>query len=494
MSEISSELRDAVISGARWTFSARFIRETVGFAASVILARLVSPEEFGHAAIAVIFVALTAILGSAGCTAPLIQREQLTSRLVGAAVMLCLAVAVVLTIVTAAAAEPVFGPLFGNRTAELILLASPAWLLVSLGAPSHALLQRSFRFRTIAIIEASAAILSATTAILLAQREAGGAAIVAGYVVLVGSSGLFALAAMPPRSWRTDRAALRDTVGFATPLASSSLVYVIYRNVDYLILGLRTTPAQVGYYWRAWQLGVSYQSKISDVMQWVSLPVFSRASHIDELRAIHHRIVRTHATVLLPLLAVFIGAAPVLVPWLFGSTWKPAVVPAQIMAIAGMAEAITTGIGPLMVAVGRPGVLLRLNLVVLAVFSAMIFVLAPHGINVVATGVAVSGVVLVIGTQAFIRRPYAGLTFRDLWAETRPGIVAGTGVLIASVLVREALESIGTPSPVLIAVLALACLLTYSILLKALFPAVWRDLRAIVRAVSRRVPVGSTQP
>lgn len=492
MGEISAELREATISGARWTFSARFIRETVAFAASLILARLVSPEEFGHAAIAVVFVALTAILGSAGCTAPLIQRENLTSRLVGAAVMLCLAVAVVMAILTVAAAESVFVPLFGERTAELVLLTAPAWLLVGVGAPSHALLQRRFRFRAIAIIETSAAVLSATTAIFLAQRGAGGAAIVAGYVVLVGSSGLLALAALPPPSWKTDRATLKDTVGFATPLASSSLVYVIYRNVDYLILGLRTTPAQVGYYWRAWQLGVSYQSKISDVMQWVSLPVFSRASRLEELRAIHDRIVRTHATVLLPLLAVFIGAAPVLVPWLFGPTWTPAVVPAQIMAVAGMAEAIIAGIGPLMVAVGRPGVLLRLNLVVLAVFSAMVFVLAPHGINIVATGVALGGVVLVIGTQVFIRRPYAGLSFRDLWAETRPGIVAGTGVLIASVLVREALESIGTPAPVLVAVLALVCLATYSLIMKALFPAVWHDLWTIVRAVSRRVPVDST--
>lgn len=491
MSEVSAELREAAISGARWTFSARLSRETVAFVASVLLARLVSPAEFGYAAVALIVVALTAILGTAGCTAPLVQRTELTNRLVGAAVVVCLSVATVLTLVTIAAAEALVSPVFGERTAELVLLAAPAWLLVAVGAPSHALLQRSFRFRRIAVVEACAAVLSAGTAVALAEGGAGGAAVVVGGLVLVGASGLLALVAMPPPSWRTDRSAVGETLGFATPLAASSLVYVVYRNIDYVILGARSTPTQLGYYWRAWQLGVSYPSRISDVMQWVSLSVFSRVSGRDELRAIHTRIVRTHVTVLVPLLAVFIGAAPALIPWLLGSTWEPAVLPAQIMAVAGMAESVTTGIGPLMVALGRPGVLLRLNLAVLAVFAAMIFVLAPHGLEIVATGVACFSVISVFVVQAFIRRRYAGLGFADLWAETHPGIIVGAAVLAVAIAVREALEP-AEPAPiVLLLLLFAACALSYALLLKAFFPAVWRDLRAILRAVGRRGPAPS---
>lgn len=480
---VSPELRSATISGARWTGLARLTREVIAFGATIVLARLLAPAEFGDAAIALVVVALTAILGTAGCTAALVQRPELSDRLVGAAVLLCAVVASVLTLATIVAAWLLVRPIFGDRTADLVLLAAPAWLLMAVGSPSQALLQRRLRFRALAIVDSVAAASSALAAVALAVAGVGGAALVVGGLVLVGTTGLLALGAERPASIRADRAAMRDTLGFVTPLALSSLVYLGYRNVDYLIIGARSTSTQLGFYWRAFQLGVVYQSKISNIMQRVSFPVFARATTERELRALHDRIVRTHATVLVPLLASFIAAAPVLIPWLFGSAWEPAVRPAQIMAVAGMAEAIMAGIGPLMVALGRPGVLLRWNLAVLGVYAVMIYVLAPHGIQVVAIGVATFGVLALVGTQAFIRRPFANLTFRDLWAETRAGILVGAVVLTAGTGVREALEAVGMPSLGVLALLGLATLLLYGGCLKAFFPAAWLDLRATFRSV-----------
>lgn len=484
--QVSSNLREATISGARWTGSARLVRELVAFASVVVLARIVSPAEFGVAAVAFVVVALTPLLGTAGCTAPLVQRKELTSRLEGAVVLVCVALGVALTVVTIVASVLLVRPVFGGRTAELMLLAAPAWLLVALGAPSIALLQRAFRFRALAIVETAGAVLGSFAAVAYAVVGAGDTALVLGGLVLVGSSGLIALVVVPLRSVRTDRETVAEVIGFATPVTLSSLVYIGLRNVDYLIVGARSTPAQLGYYWRAFQLGVVYQSKISNIMQRVSLPVFAQSGSRGELRALHDRIVRTHATVLVPLLAMFIAAAPVLIPWLFGSVWKPAVVPAQIMSVAGMAEAITAGIGPLMVAIGRPGILLRYNLAVFGLYSAMIFLLVPYGIEVVAVGVAGFGVLTVMGVQVFIRRPFLGLTWRDLWSETRAGIVVGAAVLVFAAGLREALQTLGLPSLAVLCLLGAAALLVYVGLLRALFPTEMSDLRTIFRAVGGR--------
>lgn len=480
---VSSELRDATISGARWTGASRLVRELFAFAATVVLARLVSPAEFGYATIALSVVALTALLGTAGYTAPLVRGTELTGRLVGAGVVTCLSLGVVLTLVTAVAAVVLVPGVFGGRTADLVLLAAPVWLLAAVGAPSVALLQRALRFRALALVESAAAVLASASAVTYAWVGAGDTALVVGGLVLVGATAIVALAVSPPRALRTDMASLKDTIGFGAPLAASSLVYIGYRNVDYFIVGARTTPAQLGYYWRAFQLGVVYQSKISNVMQRVSLPVFARSSSREELRVIHDRIVRTHATVLVPLLATFIVAAPVLVPWLFGSIWSPAVLPAQIMAVAGMAEAVTAGIGPLMVAVGRPGALLRFNLVVFAAYAVVIWVLVPYGIDVVAAGVAAFGVLAVLAVQVFIRQPLVGLTWRDLWSETRAGIVVGLGILAGGTIVREALDAFDLAPFVVLCALGAIVLGLYVALLRALFPVELGDLRAVVAAV-----------
>ena len=327
---------------------------------------------------------------------------------------------------------------------------------------------------------------SATLAVGLAIGGLDAEAVVAGGLGLVGFMGIFSFAVSPARRLRTDRVAVRDAVGFATPVALSSLVFLGLRNVDYAILGARATPAQLGYYWRAFQLGVGYQSKISRVMLRVSFPVYSRAKGIEELRAVRTRIVRGHASVLLPLLAVFIATAPVLVPWLFGPAWEPSVRPAQILAVAGMADAVITGVGPLMIALGRPGALLRFNLILFVWYAGMIYVLAPHGIEAVAIGVAVFGVAAVFAAQAVLLLPAAGLSFRQLWYDTRAGLVLGAAVLLVATAIREALTWLDVGDVPLLLVACSASGLVYLLILRAFFVAEWADLRVVFTRVRRR--------
>lgn len=477
---VSPELRRATLSGARWTASSRVLAETVGVASSIILARHVPPAEFGYAAIALIVVALSAVIGTAGVSAPLVQRRDLTEELTAAVAVVALAAALLLTAATVAAAELVLWRVFGDKATDLVLLASPAWIFAAIGSPSQALLQRRLRFGTLAVIEFVSVVCSAALAVGLAFGGFDGEAVVAGGLGVVAFTGVLSFAAAATRSLRTDRAALRDAISFATPVGLSSLLYIGFRNVDYAILGARASAAQVGYYWRAYQLGVGYQSKISRVMLRVSFPVYSRAEGMDELRAVRTRIVRGHASVLLPLLALFVATAPLLIPWLFGPAWEPSVRPAQILAVAGMADAVVTGVGPLMIALGRPGALLRFNLLVLVVYAIVIYVLAPYGIEVVATGVAVFGVATVLGVQGLLLGPAAGLSFRQLWADTRGGLVIGAAVLLVATGIRVGLVSLGLADfPVLLMTGVASCLL-YLVLLRRFFAAEWGDLRAIL--------------
>lgn len=481
---ISPELKRATLSGARWTVLARFVAELLAFAASLVLARLVTPAEFGDAAIALVVVALSAIMGTAGMSAPIVQRPELTDRVVAAVTVACLAAGSLLTLLTVAAAEFVAPALFGPKVGGLILLASPAWLLVAIGAPSQALLQRTFRFRILAVIEAVGATLGAGAAVASAVIGDTGDAVVIGALVLVGSAGLLSLAAAPMRLWRTDLASLRETTGFGAPVALSSLVYVAYRNIDYVILGARMSAANVGYYYRAYQLGADYQGKLSQIMPRISFPVFSRSSSIEELRAVRTRILRMHATVVVPLLAAFVAMAPIAVPWVFGSAWEPSVVPAQIMAVAGASHALISGTGPLMVAIGRPGALFAWNICELVVFAVLVFVLAPHGVTTVAVGVAAFGVFVLAVNQVVLLGPFIGVSTSVFVAEILPGSAAGAAVFVLVVGAREALGSADLHPAVSLFILSTVGLLAFVFTLRVFFRAAWRDLVMIARRVA----------
>ena len=163
-----------------------------------------------------------------------------------------------------------------------------------------------------------------------------------------------------------------------------------YGNVDYLILGAKLSPAQVGFYYRAYTLGVQYETKISDIIARLAFPVYSRTENADHMRAVRSRVVRINATVIYPILALFIAVAPELVPWLFGPRWEPAVLPAQILAVAGMARMINNGTPPLLLAAGRPRTLLGVQPLPAGVLAAAVLIAAPYGLIAVCVAVAAS--------------------------------------------------------------------------------------------------------
>jgi PST family polysaccharide transporter len=478
-------LRAATLSGIRWISIGRVVAETTALVSSIALARLIPPSQFGHAAVALTVVGMAAIMGPAGITAVLVQRRDLERPELEAVSFLTLAIGVLLTLVTIAFSHAGAETIFGSETANLIAIASPAWTIAAIGAVPQALLQRELRFRVIAVADSLAVLVGAGVAVGLALAGIDAKALVLGG--LAATACLTAVAVIAARNVapRPTAAGIKAVGTFSASVTASSFVYTLFRNVDYWILGARLGPVSVGYYWRAYQLGVDYQSKISQIMLRVAFPVYTRVESPDELRRLRRKIVRTHAVVIIPVMAFFIGTAPVLIPWVFGAAWQPAVRPAQIIAVAGIAYSIATGTGPLMVAVGKPHALLVWSVCELVVYAGLILVLAPHGIIAVSIGVAVFAVVSLLVIQVGLLRPFVGLPVAQLLDDVLPGLVAGVGVLVPVVLVRQALSGALGPVPSL-AFLASVGAIVYLVVLRLVFRNELRDLESIVRRVGDR--------
>jgi O-antigen/teichoic acid export membrane protein len=480
-----TELQEATLRGVRWISLARIIAETTALGSTVALARMIPPAEFGRAAVALIVVALAAIIGPAGLTATLVQRRAIERQHIQAAAFLSFVVGGALTVLTISLV-PFARSAFGEATGDLLLLASPAWLISAFGAASQAMLQRNLQFGRIAIVDSVSVLAGAATALALALTGLDAEALIAGALVALLAGTALAVALWRPPAPRPTRAGVADVGAFALPVALSSFAYAAFRNVDYAILGARMSAADVGYYWRAYQLGVEYQGKISQIMLRISFPVYSRAEGLEDLRRLRMRIVRVHASVLVPLLAAFAALAPVAVPWIFGSAWEPSVVPAQIMAVAGVGYALVTGTGPLLVAIGRPGLLLAANLVELAVYAVMIYLLAPYGLIWVSSGVAAFSIVAVVLTQVVLLRPLIGLSTRESVAEALPGFVAAGCLLAALWALRVTFEAVGLPSVAILAVCSVAGFALYVAVLRSLFAETWFDLVSILRRTAGR--------
>jgi PST family polysaccharide transporter len=480
----SEGLLDAAVSGARWLAIARVCSDSVQFLAAVLLARHIVPAEFGHAAIALILVPLSAILTFEGFASALVQREDITRAHVEAATLASVVAGAILSAVTFLGAPIVAEPAFGARTAELIQEASPLYLIAGISAVSRSLLWRRLEFRAVSLIETASLVLGAVVSVALAFAGGSGDAIVLGAVAgqVAGTAMMVILA--PPARPRFHGRELRQILSFGAPASGAGLLHVAITNVDYTILAARLNAGWVGMYWRAFQLGVVYQDKISGIMMRLAFPVYSRTRDLDELRHLHERATRVHAAVVCPILAVGIVVMPALVPWLFGGAWRPAIEPAQILCVAGMIAAILTGFAQVMLAAGRPQALLRFNIVVLIVYGATVWFTAKQGISTVAAAVVGVYALQLLGVYGILFRRVLGIPVGRMVSDLSPAVVASAAIVAIGLPLQRLLDT--APAPATVALLAIIGFVIHVTVLRALFPAVWNDLSGLVR---RLVPV-----
>ena len=428
------DLKQAAVSGVRWTMVARVASELTTLISAVVLARLVSPSEFGEAVVPLIFVPLAVIFTFEGLGSALVQRKEIDQTHVEAAMLASLVTGGLLSLATFVLAGPVGGKLFGHASAELLRLISPVFLLAGLGAVSRGLLWRHLDFRRVSLIEMASLALGAVSAVTMALAGLDAEAIVLGALLATLTTAVLLLISVPPPMPRFHRQALRDVTGFGLPASAAGLTYVAVTNATIAVAAVRLSAAQVGLYWRAFQLGVVYQDKISGIMMRLAFPIYSRTSDLDELRRFHERATRIHAAALLPLLSLLIVLAPDLVPWVFGERWAPAAPAVQILAVAGMIAAILTGYPQILLAAGKPRALLYFNLVLLALYVATSWVAAPHGLTALAVSVVAVHAVMMVAVYGVLFRLLLKIPIKRLVTDLLPA--AACSLALAGAAVR----------------------------------------------------------
>jgi lipopolysaccharide exporter len=484
----SDDLKQAAVSGVRWTTAARVASEVVSLVSAIILARLVAPSEFGEAVVPLIFVPLAVIFTFEGVGSALVQRKEIEHAHVEAAMLASLITGAALSAATFLLAGPVGGQLFGKASAELLRLISPVFLLAGLGSVSRGLLWRRLDFRRVSLIEMVSLCLGAVSAVAMAVAGLAAEAIVLGALAAALVSAVLLMISVPPPVPRFHRDALRDVMGFGLPASAAGLTYVAVSNATLAVAAVRLSAAQVGFYWRAFQLGVVYQDKISGIMMRLAFPIYSRTSDIDELRRFHERATRIHAAVLLPLLSLLIVLAPDLVPWVFGERWAPAAGPVQILAVAGMIAAVLTGYPQILLAAGRPRALLVFNLVLLALYAVTSWVAAPYGLTALALAVVGVHVAMIVAVYGVLFRRLLGIPIGRLVSDLLPAVACSLALLAAAAPLAELLRNAAAPVPVLAAAVGLVGALVYCSALRSFFPVVWND---VVQLIARVLPTSA---
>jgi O-antigen/teichoic acid export membrane protein len=483
---VSPSMGSAVLTGLGWKVATVLVSDVTRILVAVVLARLLTPADYGVAGMAFIFSGLATIFSDLALGGALVQRREITEEDRSTVFWGSLAFSFVVAGVCVAL-SPLVAQFFGQQEVEkLVVVLSLSVPLSALTTTQVALLLRQLAYRSLEIRQMLAILSGAVAALVFAAAGFGPWAIVANALV---ASAVSTILVWRFSSWRPrfvfSFARLRDLSGFGLRLFGLRLMNYANLNVDNMLVGRFAGAAALGVYSLAYNVMFTPMIRIANPISSVVYPALARMQDdLPRMRRAWLRSKRMSASLLAPAFLIALVTAPDLVPVLFGDKWHEAVPVIQLLAVAGVAHSLVTLNWTVLQGTGRMKVAFRLGLLVSALTVASFAV----GVRWGAVGVAAAYALIklpVVLIDTYVTTRAVGFSFRE-------ALLAGGSILPHAVLaaagawaVQIALTDAGTPAVVrLLVVVATACLL-YLLLLVAAAPGYVSDAREVL---GQRIP------
>jgi O-antigen/teichoic acid export membrane protein len=427
-SEGGSGLGRLVRRGLGWSLFSTLIARVGTVLSGIILARLLSPADYGEFAVALVAMMVVVTVNDLGMVLALVRwpgpvdkaAPTANTLLVGFGFLLCGVMALTAPAFAAALGAP--------QAAGVVRLMAVSVVVNALFAVPSAMLTRSFRQGQRATADLAGFVVSLAVSVALAALGYGAWSLAWGRIAGNAVNGLLYLVLSPDRygfGWSRDEA--RTLFRQGLPISGTTLLMVALLNVDYAVVGRTLGAVELGLYLMAFNLSSWPVNMFSVAVAQVSVPAFARLQH--HLAALREAFFRSLTLIMTPTVLVTVllvlYARPV-VRILYGPTWTPAAAALALLAVLGAARVGTHLATDLLVAVGRS----RATLVIQVVWIlALVPALAAGSLLAGIRGAAAAHVVVVLAVTVpayLIALRGLGVTGMDVGrALARPAVAAG---------------------------------------------------------------------
>lgn len=409
-------LGQQTLRGFTWLMIQSVGTKLVGLAGQVILAWLLRPQDFGVIGLAYTVSAFAGLIQQAGLLEILVQRQSKFKYWANIVFWMSMTAGLISALVMVIAA-PIAAKGYNNPlVAPLILILAVAAPLNALSIVPSAQLQIQLRFRAIALIGSGQAIGTMCLSVLLAKLGYGPYSFVLPQVVTsaIGVTVLW-LTVKPPVRWNLQWRRWRYLIPDSGLLFTTSLLMMVTMQGDYIILGLRHTPHEVGIYFFAFNLSLQVISLFTGNIGNVLFPVLTKLQD-DPARQTDAFLKAIKLLALLGVPACLLQAALAdpLIRALFAEKWHPAIPLLQILSLGMAMRVVAFPSISLLKAQGRFQKLLRLY-----IFYAVIFLLLAMagafagGSTGVAIAVSIYSAIIGAVSPYLVIRP-AGRNWHDI--------------------------------------------------------------------------------
>lgn len=336
---MQENLKKKTVSGMIWSALQRFGTMGISFVSNIVLARLLTPDDYGCIGMLAIFITVSNTFVDGGFGSALIQKKEPTQKDYSTIFWLNLFMSVVIYGILYISAPAV------SRFYDIPLLSSVlrvqgiVLIINALNIVQTNQLRKSINFKRLAVIYIASQIVGAVCAIVLAYMGWGVWALVAQQIIASSITSVILWVMnrwLPQLCFSFD--SFKQLFSFGGFILASNLINTFCNNVQGLLIGKFFNPAILGYYTQAYKLEDVASHSISSVVEQVAYPVFSKVqSDNDGLKNVIYRLILSIAYVTFPMMLILVLIAEPLIGLLYGEKWLPSVPYFQIICIGGIA-------------------------------------------------------------------------------------------------------------------------------------------------------------
>lgn len=358
-------VKNKVLSGFSWTFAERLISQGVSFVVSIVLARIVSPDEYGIVALLLVFINIANVFVTNGFGEALVQKKD-ADELDFSTIFYCgLGVSIGLYILLFFAA-PFIASFYDNDKLTLILrIFSLRIPLSAINTVQHAYVSKHMIFKKFFFSTLGGTFISGVIGIFIAMKGGGAWALVAQYMTLsiVDTIVLFLIVDWKPKAFFSKERAKR-LMSFGWKIMLSNLINNIYSNLRSLIIGKVYTTADLSYYNKGDQFPNLIITNINTAIGNVIFPAMSEVqSDIDRLKQLTRRSMKTTSYIIFPCMVGLIVIAKPLILLLLTDKWLDCVPYLQICCVFWVFQPMQTANWQAIKAIGRSDLCVKLEVI-----------------------------------------------------------------------------------------------------------------------------------
>jgi O-antigen/teichoic acid export membrane protein len=359
-----------------------------GIAATVVLARLLTPQDYGLVGMVAVVTGFVSMFKDMGLSMATIQKSEINFEQASTLFWVNVALSVLVMLLTIALAPLVARFYHEPRLTWITIVLAGSFIFGGLTAQHEALLRRQMRFAALASAEIIALLVGIGTAIVMAWRGAGYWSLVFSQVALAFAYavGVWIVCDWRPRLPRRDTG-VRSMLAFGRNLTGFSIVNYGARNLDNMLIGRFWGSESLGLYARAYQLLLLPIDQINTPIAAVAVPALSRlADSPERYRQAYLRILEKIALLTMPGMALMIATSDWVVALLLGPRWMGVSRLFAFLGVVGLIQPVANTVGWLFITQGRTRHLFQWGLIGSTIMIIGIVAGLPWG----ALGVAVS--------------------------------------------------------------------------------------------------------